>query len=113
MFRFMVQTSYKYVLFSVQSVLFSLLFIVMFFTLILLAVSDSKFLLYHIIIFDFYDLNDDIIDSIPIIIIILFLIATYSNTFMESLFFFWHNIIVSPSPLLIVFFVTFLCFLPA
>ena len=86
MFHFMAQASYKYNSFSVQSVILSLLFIVMFLTSVLLAVSNSNFRLYFIIIFDFYDSNDDIIDAIPIILIILVLIVTSNNTVMVIFF---------------------------
>ena len=103
MFHFMAQTSYKYDSFSIQSVIFSWSFIVIFFTSVLLAVLNSNFWLYFIMIFDFYDLNDNIIDEIPMILISLVLIITSINTLTGNLFFLQNNIVVSPLPLLIVF----------
>ena len=52
-----------------QSVFFPLLFIVMFFTLILLLILNSKFWFRLILIFDFYNLNYNIIIEIQIFII--------------------------------------------
>ena len=48
-------------------------------------------------------LNDDIIDSFPIILIILVLSVTSSNTITVSFFFSHQNGVVSSSPLLIYF----------
>ena len=75
-------------MFSFQSVIFLLLFIVMFFLPHFIGHLEFKFWLYFIIIYDFYYMNDDIIDAISKILIMSIIIVTLSNIDTVSLFLF-------------------------
>ena len=94
----------KYDSFYFQSVIFSSLFIVLVLTLILLVILNSNYWLCFIIIFYIYDSKIHFICAIPLIFRFLVLIVTSSHPVTVSLFFYQHNVVVSPSPLLIVFF---------
>ena len=92
----------KYDSFSFQSVIFSLLFIVMVFTLTLLVILNSNYWLCFIIIFNVYDSKIHFIYAITFIFRFLFLNVNSSHLVAASLFFSQNNGVVSLSPLLIV-----------
>ena len=96
--------------FSFLSVIFSLLFLVVVF---LLVVLNSSYWLCFIIIFYVHGSEIHFIYANPFIFRFLVLIATSNHPVTVSLFLSQHNGVVSLSPLLIVIFVVFLFFLIA
>ena len=83
----------------------------MVFTSILLVILNSSYWLCFIIIFCVYYSKINFIYAIPFIFRFLVLVVTSNHPVTVSLFFYQHNGIVSPSPLLIVICCRFSLFL--
>ena len=93
--------------FSFQSVIFSLLFIFVVFTLISLVILDSNHWLCLIIIFYVYDSKINFVYAFLFIFIFTVLIDFPSHCFMVSLFVSKHNGLVAPLTLPVVLFGSF------